>query len=161
MKPFLTQFTAYNVWANTEFAKVLRSLEPSVLDKEVVSSFPSLRKTVTHIWDAELIWLSRMRNQGMTWPPSAAFVNPAIDEFINTSKSFDEFVRLEDEDFLKASTTYKNSKGHEFTNTNAGIITHCMNHGSFHRGQLVTMFRVLGLSPIPNTDMIGFLRMAQ
>jgi uncharacterized damage-inducible protein DinB len=158
MKFLLTQYTSYNLWANTQFAKLLKDLDPTLLDKEVVSSFPSLRKTVSHIWDAELIWLSRMRNQGLSWPPSAQFANPAIDDFLGTSRTFDEFVRLEDEDYLRGATVYKNSKGQEFTNQNYGIVMHCMNHSTFHRGQLVTILRSLGITHIPQTDLIAFLR---
>jgi uncharacterized damage-inducible protein DinB len=158
MKSLLQQYTAYNVWANTKFALLLKEMDSAVLDQEVISSFPSLRKTVNHIWDAELIWLSRMKNQVIAWPPTAQFKDPGIADFLNGSKAFDEFVRLEDDDFLKGSTTYKNSKGEEFTNPNSGIILHCMNHSTFHRGQLVTMLRTLGHTRIPSTDLIAFLR---
>jgi len=33
-----------------------------------------------------------------------------------------------------------------------------MNHGTFHRGQLVTMGRSLGLTDPPKTDFIHYLR---
>jgi uncharacterized damage-inducible protein DinB len=158
MKNLLVQYTAYNIWANTQFGILLSDLDPALYDKEIISSFPSLRKTVHHIWDAELIWLSRMKNQVIVWPPSAQFANPAIDEFVNCSKAFDEFVRFQDDDFLKSTTTYKNTKGKEFTNLNSGIIMHCMNHSTSHRGQLVTMLRTIGITQIPATDLIGFLR---
>jgi uncharacterized damage-inducible protein DinB len=158
MKTLLRQYTSYNLWANTQFGILMRDLDPALLDKELASSFPSLRKTVHHIWDAELSWLSRMKNQVVAWPPSAQFKDPAIDAFVNGSKAFDEFVGLEDEDFLKGITTYKNTKGKEFSNPNSGIIMHCMNHSTFHRGQLVTMLRMLGLDKIPATDLIAFLR---
>lgn len=158
MKQQLIRLTAYNIWANEQFAGLLKSLDPQLLDKEVMNSFPSLRKTVHHIWDAELIWISRLKNQVIAWPPSAQYKDPAIDAFLNTSRQFDELVRLSDKDYLRASTSYKNSKGEPFVNTNAEIITHCMNHGSFHRGQLVTMLRTLGVKEIPATDMIVFFR---
>ena len=159
MKTLLHQYTSYNIWANTQFGILLKDLDLALLDKEVISSFPSLRKTVFHIWDAELIWLSRMKKQVVAWPPSAQYKDPSIDEFVNASKAFDEFVRLEDDDFLKGTTTYKNTKGIEFSNPNSGIIMHCMNHSTFHRGQLVTMLRTVGITKIPQTDLIAFLKM--
>jgi uncharacterized damage-inducible protein DinB len=33
-----------------------------------------------------------------------------------------------------------------------------MNHGTYHRGQLVTMFRQLGLEEIPSTDLMTFAK---
>jgi uncharacterized damage-inducible protein DinB len=158
MKTLLQQYTSYNLWANTHFGIVLKDLDPALLDKEVVSSFPSLRKTIHHIWDAELIWLSRMKNQVIAWPPSARYTDPAIEQFVDGSKAFDEFVRLQDEDFLEGSTSYRNTKGTEFSTPNSGIIMHCMNHSTFHRGQLVTILRNVGITKIPSTDLIAFLR---
>jgi uncharacterized damage-inducible protein DinB len=158
MKPLLSQYTSYNVWANNLFANLLSQLEPALLDKEVISSFPSLRKTVYHIWDAELIWLARLKEQTIAWPPTAQLVNPGIRDFVNGSKAFDEFVRLQDEPFLASTLSYKNVKGEGFSNPNAGIIMHVMNHSTFHRGQLVTMLRTLGHAQIPSTDLIAFLR---
>ena len=158
MKSMLTRLSSYNVWANMQFAELLKTLDPALLDKEVTSSFPSLRKTVTHIWDAELIWLSRMKNQGLSWPPTAGIKDPRIEDFLSTSKTFDEFVRMKEEAWLDASTNYKNSKGQEFTTQNSGIIMHCMNHSTFHRGQIVTILRSQGVTSIPSTDLIAYLR---
>jgi uncharacterized damage-inducible protein DinB len=159
MKTLLTQYTSYNVWANAIFAGLLQEITPALLDKEVLSSFPSLRKTVHHIWDAELIWLSRLKEQTIAWPPTAQFVNAGIQDFVNGSKSFDEFVRFQSEPFLASETTYKNTKGEKFSNPNSGIIMHVMNHSTFHRGQLVTILRHLGAPQIPSTDLITYLRM--
>jgi len=158
MRTLLLQYTSYNTWANTRLGDVLKDLDPVLLDKEVMSSFPSLRKTVHHIWDAELIWLSRLKEQVIAWPPSAQYANPAIADFVNASVSFEAFIRLQDDAFLAGSTVYKNIKGDEFTNPNAGIVMHVMNHSTFHRGQLVTMLRSLGQVTIPSTDLIAFLR---
>jgi uncharacterized damage-inducible protein DinB len=38
------------------------------------------------------------------------------------------------------------------------MIWHCINHQSFHRGQLVTFARQLGITDIPSTDYIVYLR---
>ena len=37
------------------------------------------------------------------------------------------------------------------------IILHVMNHGTYHRGQLVTMGRELGISDPPKTDFMAFV----
>ena len=39
----------------------------------------------------------------------------------------------------------------------ADMILHCMNHSSFHRGQVINMFRQLEFESIPRTDIIYFL----
>lgn len=158
-KKLLVQYVHYNHWGNKRIADVLVKLDPALLDKEVKSSFPSLRKTVHHIWDAELAWTARLKQEPVNWPPTAQFESPAIDEYVNTSENFVEYIGSKDEDFINASTTYKNNKGEPCTTPNHGIIMHCMNHSTFHRGQLITILRELGISDLPPTDMIFFLRL--
>lgn len=159
MKNQLLDYAQYNVWANQLIAKILINQDNSILDTEVKSSFPSLRKTVHHIWDAELIWFGRMQGKNLPWPPSEhLFSDPSIDKFVETSKEFAAFVGRVDDFFLNSSTAYKNSKGELFETENTGIIMHCMNHSTFHRGQIVTILRTLGVTDIPSTDLITFLR---
>lgn len=158
MKKIIFQQVKYNAWANKKIAALLATIDVALIDKEIVSSFPSIRKTVHHIWDAELIWLSRLKKQNANWPPSSEFKNPAISDFANTSKDFIAFVELCDEEFLNLRTNYKNVAGKEFSNSNSGIIMHCMNHSTFHRGQILTMLRQVGITTIPQTDLIAYLR---
>ena len=92
MKTLVQQQTEYNLWTNERIAKLLTSIDSKLLDVDLKSSFPSIRKTVHHIWDAEMIWLSRLEGTKLTWPPTAQFKDPAIDEFLKTSCDLLNFV---------------------------------------------------------------------
>ena len=59
MKELLVQYGTYNCWANQLIIDALLKLNDSDLDKEILSSFPSLRKTVFHTWSAEYVWVQR------------------------------------------------------------------------------------------------------
>ena len=158
MKTLVQQQTEYNLWANERIAAVLKSLDPKLVDVDLKSSFPSLRKTVHHIWDAEMIWLSRLEDTKLTWPPTAHFKDPAIDEFLKTSSELLNFVGSKSEEYFHTDTSFTDSKGVGYKMNNAGILMHVMNHSTFHRGQLVTMMRELGVTELPSTDLIKFLR---
>jgi len=158
MKDLIANYVTYNYWANKQLAALLLTIDDALLDKEVKSSFTSLRKTVHHIWDAEMTWMARLKNETIQWPPSAKFKNPTIDEFLKTSKYFIDFIASKDETFFTTYTTYKNNKGDNFTTINSGIIMHCMNHSTFHRGQLITILRSLEITNLPATDLIAYLR---
>lgn len=158
MSSLLKQYASYNLWANEKFAEILKALDPKMLDIEVKSSFPSLRKTVTHIWDAELIWLTRLEGKAGTWPPTAQFKDPGITDFLNASRAMLNYVESRSEEYFHASTSFKDSKGGAYTMNNAGILMHVFNHSTFHRGQLVTMLRELGTTELPSTDLIRYLR---
>ena len=50
-------------------------------------------------------------------------------------------------------------KGEEFTNVNTAIFMHVFNHGTFHRGQVVSMMRNAGYTgQIESTDFISYER---
>ena len=157
MKEILTTYTSYNTWANIRIANLLQE-NNSLLDIEVKSSFKSLRKTVHHIWDAELVWLARLEQKPWTWPPTAQFKNPAITDFLKTSIGFGEFVSGKDEDFISSTIDFKDSKGNSYTKKCWEMVMHCMNHSTYHRGQVITICRELGIVTLPSTDLITFLR---
>jgi uncharacterized damage-inducible protein DinB len=55
------------------------------------------------------------------------------------------------------SLHYRLFSGAEETRPLGDLMRHVVNHGSYHRGQLVTMLRQLGKAP-PSTDYILYLR---
>ena len=158
MKKLLLAHVNYNVWANQRISQML-SINKELLDKEVPSSFTSLRKTVFHIWDAEIIWLARLKGNSMEYFPSTQYEpETSIDKFPENSKEFAEFVESKDDVFLNTICHYKNTQKKEFSNFNYEIILHCMNHSTYHRGQLTTMLRNLGVTELITTDLIAYMR---
>jgi uncharacterized damage-inducible protein DinB len=158
MKKLLDLYASYNLWANTRIVNKLKELDPVLWDKEVPASFPSLKKTVYHIWDAELIWLARLEKKVIPWPPTATVQDPSFEKFIDSSKNFSDYVSSKDETWLHAETSYINSKGIGFTNYNYAMVMHCMNHSTFHRGQVISILRSLKIEDPPVTDLIAYLR---
>ena len=51
----------------------------------------------------------------------------------------------------------KNLKGETFTHVYWQAFQHVVNHSTYHRGQIITMLRQLGVKP-PGTDLIMFYR---
>lgn len=157
----LIQLVHYNQWANTKLVGFLQKLEPALLDKEIPSSFNTIRKTVYHIWDAEYLWYKRLKGISLRDWPSKNFQGSdaeVFNEFIGQSSMFIGYVEDRNEDELLAEITYRSIDGKEHTNTIADIIQHAMNHSTFHRGQLVTMLRNAGFTEFSSTDLITFVR---
>lgn len=159
MKDLLVKYAAYNLWANDRIANVLKVLDNSVLDKDIPSSFNSIRKTVFHIWDAEFIWLQRLNGLSLTdWPSKQYGAATPIDKFLETSQSFKQFVEQLPEADFTGNCTYKNLKGDEYHNPRNEVFQHIFNHSTFHRGQIVTMLRNFGVTELPATDFIYYTR---
>lgn len=157
----LVQLVHYNLWANTKIVGFLQKLEPSLLDKEITSSFNTIRKTIYHIWDAEQLWYKRLRGISLKEWPSKSYrgsSQEAFKSFIEQSSMFVGFVEDRNEDELSAELSYYSVDGKPFTNTIADIIQHVVTHSTFHRGQLVTMLRNAGFTELTSTDFIAFKR---
>ena len=160
MKTILAAYTEYNSWANKKILDLLAE-NSSLLDKEVKSSFPSLRKTLYHIWGAEELWWKRLHGESLPKVPAMDYegsFEDAAKQFLSASKNFDVLIKEKDENYLQTPSTYKDTRGNSWTNSHWQMIMHCMNHSTYHRGQIVTMLRELGATTIPSTDMITYFR---
>lgn len=159
----LHRHLSYSLWANGKLAEFIAKADKNIFDSEVKSSFPSLKKTVLHIWDAEYIWLRRLQGESLKDFPSKNFTGNkahALKGWTDNSKALLDYVVAQGADYGNTSITFKNLKGDEFTNTAEEILMHVVNHGTFHRGQLITMLRTLGFTEVSSTDLITYLRIA-
>jgi len=161
MKALLLQYTTYNHWANQRIITTLNA-NKALLNVDLKSSFPTLKKTFFHLWDAEFIWLNRMNGVSLTtWPSNKYQQDVPLNKCLETSKGIIEFLNNNDETILNNLCIYKNTQGDEFSQSYANILLHCINHSTFHRGQLITMMRQSGITNIPATDFIVFLKEQQ
>ena len=151
----------YNAWANGKVAALLANVDDKIFETEVKSSFTSVKKTILHIWDAEAIWLTRLQNGENKGWPSENFTGTKEDllrGYVKASEDFISFIATKDRTYIESTVTYKNMKGVEFKSDVDEILSHVVNHGTFHRGQLVTMLRELGLTSFESQDLIAYTR---
>ena len=162
IKQMLVEYARYNLWANENLIILFRSLDDALMSEHVESSFPSIRKTLLHIWDAESLWLERLHGHSPTDFPSKNFVGSNKDVFeglLNTSQKLVQFVEDKPAIFFRDKCTFSLiSLQTEMTQLVREMIQHTFNHSTFHRGQLITMCRQLNISPIPRTDYIIYSR---
>ena len=161
MKELLINYCKYNLWANTKITDYLKKLTPALLDKELISSFKTIRKTVYHIWDAEQIWYNRLAGISFSnWPSESYKGTDAefIKMFLEESNKFVEYTEHIAEPELLRRIDYKSLEGKEFSTRISDIILHCMNYSTFHRGQIVTMLRNVGFTELDSTDYIMYSR---
>jgi uncharacterized damage-inducible protein DinB len=162
MLTLLLRYTNYNTWANQRLLTLIReSLSEEQLDVEIISSFPSIRKTVYHIWDAETIWLNRLKKIQLSGWPSKEFAG-SFEEAANLLQDIDnEFSDLVSgftNEQLNVELQYKSIAGQSYSNRVCDMVMHCVNHSTYHRGQLITMLRQAEVTNIPTTDYIAFFR---
>ena len=71
---------AYNAWANKQLIGFLQTKPAELMDKEVFSSFPSIRLTLIHIWECQKFWLFTIKGD--------AFIK---EEFIGVQQFVNQF----------------------------------------------------------------------
>jgi uncharacterized damage-inducible protein DinB len=163
MKKYITDYVRYNFWANARLVEVFKQQDDALILKPIQSSFPSVRETIMHLWDVEVLWLARLQGQSPTVFPSKTFAGSngeLFDNLLDASKNFVTFVEKQPAKyFIADDIKYKTIKlDGAFVNKPYEMMWHCMNHQSFHRGQLVMFARQLGIQTIPSTDFIIYLR---
>ncbi|HEY9177304.1 MAG TPA: DinB family protein [Flavipsychrobacter sp.] len=156
MKELLQQLARYNIWANKQFADILLKADDEILDREITSSFPSIRTTVYHMWSAEDIWLQRLQLvEQPVWAQSVFNGNfdEAVRKWQEASNELLAFVeRQYNDEAFRHVLQYYNLKKVSFKVPVYAVLTQVFNHATYHRGQLVTMMRQAGIKKIPGTD---------
>ena len=150
-------YANYNIWANKRLISDLLLQDDKLISQELVGSFPTIRATLLHIWNAEMGWLSRLNGKG--WETSIVTDFSGDNEELfglwqATSERFKEFVETVD---LEKAIQFQH-KEEAFSILTREIIQTVFNHGSFHRGQVVMMMRQLGDMKISQSDYIEWVR---
>ncbi len=164
MKELLTRYAAFNLWANKKFCDAVLALTPEQQQQEITSSFPGIHKTLLHIWDAESGWWQRLQmNPEIRFPSRHLQPAPTTAEvaagLTAQSQQWFEWVSSATEEELLQEFSYRTIKGDAYTSMVRDVLHHIFNHGTYHRGQLVTMLRQVGETSVPATDFIAFTRL--
>lgn len=151
---------AYNAWANRAMFDAAARLPDEAYFRDLKSSHAGVHGTLAHIVWAEHLWLNRWLAQP----------NPAAPQGRDLRTLGEVRARWEDVDaergaFLRGLTdarlaetrVVQPSAGGEYVHTFRQMLRHAVDHSSYHRGQVVTLFRQLGVVP-PSTGLIVFYR---
>jgi len=151
-----TRFLHFNLWANQRLCSFLMPLDRSILYKDTGSSFRTIDRTLQHILSAQVYWhaiLSKGVINEFNQATRENAVDKVINEVIATSQQLIDVVSSFSEQQLidRIQVSDSNQSRYEY-------ILHVVNHSTYHRGQIVTMCRALGVTQeIPVTDYDGYL----
>ncbi len=161
MKSLLVDYANHNLWVTKIYVEILQKEDVNILEKEIISSFPSIMKTLAHIHAAQNIWHDRLNNLKGTFPSYESFdgADQIFAACIVSAESLLNFIEKSSEKDLIVKKSFHLLNGDKMENTVCDMFMHCINHSNFHRGQLVTMMRQMGINTIPSTDFIKYKRM--
>lgn len=164
MKELLKQYAAYNLWANQKLIDVVNALTEEQVNRDINSSFNSIYKTMLHAWVAESIWWLRLQAVPPESSPALTFNGTAAELCSNIagqSGIWRDWVNAASDDELQQELSYQNIAKENYRQPVYQIVLHVFNHGSYHRGQLITMLRQAGVEKLPSTDFTTYTRLKQ
>lgn len=152
----------YNTWANERIAQWLTTLDESILYQQADSSFSSIDLTVQHIHCVERYWSIFIHEKDITDFDWSVLENQATQNLIDLQaqsllmqQSMANFDESQLNQALLLDTPWSKNNQSRFY-----YIFHMLNHSTYHRGQIVSIARQLGITEgIPGTDYNGFTRM--
>ena len=145
----LHRLFAYDTWANREVLLGLKAL----------GTGPARAiQLLAHILSAERLWLERLQNKPQSfavWPDfPLSQCEREIEELRRLWTAY--FAELTSERPLQR-VDYTNSKGERWSNSILDILMHVVMHSAYHRGQIATVVRAAGHTPV-YTDLIHAMR---
>lgn len=161
LETLLKDSAAYNLWAHTRLVNWLKNHPSNLLEREMASSFPTIALTLLHIWGAEKVWHERLCQAPLEPFLSQTFqgtTEEVLQGLLKMSETFANYVEELPEDDFHAYCDFKLLNGTADRRIRSNMIHHCMNHSSYHRGQVVTMARSVGLTDPPQMDYILYVR---
>jgi uncharacterized damage-inducible protein DinB len=150
----------FNRWANDRILDATSALPPDELERDLHSSFPSIRDTLVHMLFAEWVWLARWQGTSPVEAPAdwdltthaairARFAEVDVDRATYLEQ-------LTDRD-LQSVIAYRNTRGDPYQNPLWQLLRHVVNHATYHRGQVTTMLRQLGRAAV-SMDLVQYYR---
>ena len=149
MKSHFQRLYEYENWANGRVINTLKQInnppERSLL-------------LLAHLLISQREWLHRIVKKTTTnkfW--ELYNLDQSENLFQQNSEEWRHFFLTIQEDDLNVPFHYQTSKGEQYDTPMFDILTHLINHSSYHRGQIIDSLKGV-IEPLPVTDFIVFSR---
>jgi uncharacterized damage-inducible protein DinB len=156
----LQDLAAYNVWAISRLADWLRTKPTALLEVEAASSFPGIKATLLHIRDVERSLLAQLQEVPIPFAEqigSEDSLEDVLEKLVEHAALFEEYLQSLTEEELQEECYCKVMFVGEICRPRFEIIQHCLNHSTYHRGQVITIGHQVGLRDAPMTDYLFYV----
>ena len=154
----------YHYWARDRLLDAAERLSPEQFTRNLGNSFPSVRDTLVHLYSADWIWCSRWEGESptaMLWAENFSDVAAIRAAWTEHERRVRAVVERLGAVGIQEPVEYRALNGQAQAEVFWHQCQHVVNHGSYHRGQVTTMLRQLGVDPPKSMDLITFYRQRQ
>jgi uncharacterized damage-inducible protein DinB len=158
----LTTLLDFHYWARDRVLDAAAQLTPAQYSQDLNGSFPSVRHTLVHLYSAEWAWYQRWQGTSpgaMLDPADYPDVGTLRTAWLALEERVRGFLASLGESGIGRTLDYRALDGTQYTSTYWEMLHHVVNHGTYHRGQVQSMFRQLGATPAKSVDLIAFYRL--
>lgn len=156
-KDHLMQLFEYVRWADHRQMDACRSVPPGNYLKDYGFSFRNVHDTLVHMCAAQEIWLTRWETSvgGVAGSPARMLDRSDLPE-LETVRVYWGALHARFGDFLHRQSTSSLAKRIEWTTTDGKfyslplghLVQHCLDHATYHRGQLNSLIKLAGGTPV-------------
>lgn len=154
----------YHKWANERVFDHLSQLPEDVFTRQVDSVFASVREVVVHIYLTDGMWLSVISGDAFrnTLSVIKQLKNKSLEHNLEgLRKCYSEVAEgydalLNEQNDPDREITIEHPKYGKMESPVSSLITHVVNHGTYHRGNITAMLRQQGHAGTP-TDFVHYL----
>lgn len=158
------QLYDYHRWANTRVVNHLKKLPDEVYTREIESVFSSIQEVIIHVYQTDGMWLSVMRGDslGETMEKISQHRQKSTRkdiydmQYLYSQMTKQYKVFFAEQGDLEKIITIEHPKFGKMETAISAMVTHVVNHGTYHRGNITAMLRQQGHAGIP-TDYIFYL----
>jgi uncharacterized damage-inducible protein DinB len=153
----LRELFGYNYWARDRQLEACRVLTEEQFLRPMGNSFSSVRDTLAHLVASEWVWLQRWKGRSPTRADAdvkelAAENFPTLESiqrrWLAVERDLRAYLAGLPEQALGQSLTYVNLAGQTWTYPLWCTLLHVVNHQTYHRGQVTTLLRQLGVPAV-------------
>lgn len=164
MKHHSSQLYNYHKWANNEIFSHLKELPAEVYSQELKSVFPSVQAVLQHIYQTDGMWLSVMSGDDFskTMEKIQLLKEKRDNKTLTDTEIIYSGLNEQYERFLNnhpdpdVAMTINHPRYGDITTTVSQLVSHVVNHGTYHRGNITAMLHQQGHAGVP-TDYIFYL----
>jgi uncharacterized damage-inducible protein DinB len=156
----LKLFAEYNRKTNSDMNAIIQKLQAHQWNQEFKGYFNSIKSLCNHIYIADFNWLKRFsRLRKFSYIDNPLFkqelnygssVFESIEEYLDKRKVLDahiiEFVNGIAQDDLDKYLEYTDAHGKAHRRVFGGLVLHCFNHQTHHRGMISIYLEDMGIS---------------
>ncbi|HAE68013.1 MULTISPECIES: DinB family protein [Sphingobacterium] len=152
LKTLITKSAEYNDWVVNKYINWLADKSDDQLNQEVPSSFPTILKTLNHILQTQEYWWSHIsESNDFDFEKKRTTKEEIFEALRRSSVQLVDYINKLSELDLEKNIKVE-SPWFQCDFTKYEYIQQLILHGTYHRGQIVTMGRAIGITDAPMTD---------